>query len=760
MGAKRFRLSLQEDNLMTQNLGCEEFEERIRELEKETTRRKKAEEELKKRTHDLGERVKELNCLYGISKLVESTDHSFEEMLQRIADLIPPSWQYPEITCARIILDDQIFQTDNFNETAWKQSCRIVVHGKCAGSVEVCYLQEKPLIDEGPFLKEERDLIDAICERLGRIIEHKRAEEELRQSEEKYRVIVENTGTGTIIVEEDMTISMANARLYQLTGYTVEETVGKLKWTDLIVEEDLERMLGYYQGKRREKKNIPAEYECTLVDKIGNKKNVLVMVGLIPGTYKTVVSFADMTSYKNALEALHESQSKLSDILDASNGFIFTVDDDYCMEFMNRALIEYIGYDATGRRCCDLGLDLGIPCSLCPQKEVFKGKTVKLEHQKAADDRWYHSIHSPIFGSNGSVVKRQVMVLDITERKMAEEALREREEHLRKENMRLKKSISERYRFGNIIGKSRPMQEVYRLILRAAASDANVIIYGESGTGKELVAQAIHENSDRSHKEMVCVNCGAIPENLLEAEFFGYRKGSFTGASVNKNGYLDIANGGVLFMDELGELPMNMQVKLLRAIEGGGFTPIGSNTSIKADIRIVAATNRDISELVKKRLFREDFFYRIHVIPVYLPPLRKRKEDIPLLIDHFLQEYNGKHKIPVISGKVIDAMLKYNWPGNVRELQNTLYRYVTLGQLDFMGAGRADLKDGDGIAEALGEDMGGGLCSFIKNMEKQFIVRTLEQTNWHRTRTASLLKINRKTLFKKMKEFGITGIRP
>lgn len=724
-------------------------------LKKEAPGHDDVQEKLRQRTHELGERVKELNCLYGISKVVENGVLSLDDMLQRIVDLIPPSWQYPEITRARISVETQTFQTENFRETIWKQSCEIRVHGRPAGMLEICYLKQMPVLDEGPFLKEERDLIGAICERLGRIIEHKRAEEKLRQSEEKHRAIVENTGTGTIILEKDMMISMANDRWRQLTGFTVAETVGNLRLTDVIVAPDIERIRRMGPaGGITDRHEGHGECECTLVDKFGNEKSTLVMVGLLPGTDKKVASFTDMTSYKNALDALHESQSRLSDILDASDGFIFTVDKNFRMEFMNRALIAYAGYDAMGERCCDIALKLGMPCDVCPQKEVFRGHTVKLEHRKAGDGRWYHSIHSPIFADNGIVVKRQVMVLDITERKIAEETLKKREKHLRKENIRLKNSISERYRFGGIIGKSRLMQEVYRLILRAAASDANVIIYGESGTGKELVAKAIHENSDRNQKEMVCVNCGAIPDNLLEAEFFGYRKGSFTGATGNKNGYLAIADGGVLFMDELGELPPNMQVKLLRAIEGGGFTPIGANMAMTADIRIVAATNRDISALVKKGLFREDFYYRVHVIPIDLPPLRKRKEDIPLLIDHFLSEHRGRQPLPAIPGSVIDSMLNYDWPGNVRELQNTLYRYITLGRLDFMGEKKAGL---DAREAAAAKEQGGGLQHIMKNVEKEVIMSTLEQTQWHRTRAALALQINRKTLFKKMKALGIKG---
>ena len=230
------------------------------------------------------------------------------------------------------------------------------------------------------------------------------------------------------------------------------------------------------------------------------------------------------------------------------------------------------------------------------------------------------------------------------------------------------------------------MQQVYELILQAAATDVNVILYGESGTGKELVSKAIHEASDRKEQIFFPVNLGALPENLIESEFFGHKKGAFTGATLDKLGYLDLTDQGTLFLDELGEIDLNTQAKLLRALEGGGFTPVGGTTVKQSDVRIIAATNRDLLEQVREGLVREDFFYRVHVLPISLPSLRERKEDIPLLVDHFLKRYEYQEKGPPITGHVLESMMAYDWPGNVRELQNTLHRYVTLKRLDFLGA--------------------------------------------------------------------------
>jgi PAS domain S-box-containing protein len=366
---------------------------------------------------------------------------------------------------------------------------------------------------------------------------------------------------------------------------------------------------------------------------------------------------------------------------------------------------------------------------------------------------------------------------DITSRKQAEAALLESRENLQKENIRLRSSIRERYRFCDIIGKSQVMQEVYEFILQAAATQANVIIYGESGTGKELVAKAIHETSERSRKGFVTVHCGAIPETLMESEFFGYKKGAFTGATVDKRGYLDEADGGTLFLDEVGEIGLNMQVKLLRAISGDGYTPVGSNLIKNADVRIIAATNRNLRDLVKRGAMREDFFYRIHILPIYLPPLRERKDDMPLLVDHFLQLHNKNH--PPLPGNIAEALLSYDWPGNIRELQNVLHRYLTLKRLDFTGGPKTPStpqdrrvpKDGDSIHTVVGaspfpddqaqpspynDDISKKESTMnLEANEKDLIIRALTENNWHRHRTAAALGINRKTLFRKMQKFGL-----
>ena len=335
--------------------------------------------------------------------------------------------------------------------------------------------------------------------------------------------------------------------------------------------------------------------------------------------------------------------------------------------------------------------------------------------------------------------------------KKALDELKASETSLREENVRLKANIKERYRFGDIIGKSEPMQQVYELILQAAATDVNVILYGETGTGKELVSKAIHEASDRKEQIFFPVNLGAIPVNLIESEFFGHKKGAFTGATLDKLGYLDLAEQGTLFLDELGEIDLNTQAKLLRALEGGGFTPVGGTAVKQSDVRIIAATNRDLREQVREGLVREDFFYRVHVLPISLPSLRERKEDIPLLVDHFLKRYEYQEKGPPITGHVLEAMMAYDWPGNVRELQNTLHRYVTLKRLDFLGT---PLSAPEVKFEPI-RPKEGLLRDAVGHFEREYILEQLERNHWNRSKVASKLGIDRKTLFKKMRSYGV-----
>jgi PAS domain S-box-containing protein len=355
-----------------------------------------------------------------------------------------------------------------------------------------------------------------------------------------------------------------------------------------------------------------------------------------------------------------------------------------------------------------------------------------------------------------------VSMRDISQYKQRELAIEREKEHLRQQNLQLKSTMHDRYKFGDIVGKSPAMQSVYDFILDAADSDANVVVYGESGTGKELIAQTIHAQSARRRSPFVPVNCGAIQETLFESEFFGHRKGAFTGAYKDKPGFFDRARGGTLFLDELEALSPTMQAKLLRAVEGGGYTPVGSNKLKKTNARIIAATNMNVVELVEQGLMREDFFYRMCVITIVVPPLRDRREDLALLIDCFLHRYSNGHQTPALSGKMLNALYDYDWPGNVRELQNTIQRFMTTKRLDFVGTrkpGEADesafQQTPNAAAEAAALPEGLDLQEALDEFEKRFLAQRLYQNAWNRRKTAKCLRITERTLYRKMQKYHL-----
>jgi PAS domain S-box-containing protein len=346
---------------------------------------------------------------------------------------------------------------------------------------------------------------------------------------------------------------------------------------------------------------------------------------------------------------------------------------------------------------------------------------------------------------------------DITERKERELAMRKETRQYQNQLTKLRSTLKERYRFQDIIGKSKPMQEIYELILNASASDANAVIYGESGTGKELVAKTIHDLSERAKSTFVPVNCGAVPESLFESEFFGHKKGSFTGAISDHLGFFDQAAGGTLFLDEVGEFSLNLQVKMLRAIEGGGYTPVGGSNVRKADVRIIAATNRNLPKFVKEGKMREDFFYRLNVIPINLPPLRERREDISLLVEHYLEKFaQGKTPKP-LSGRAMDALCNFDWPGNIRQLQNVIQRYTTLQNVDFSEL-LTGFQNDEARMEIETESEAFHKLDFkgaVSDLEERLIRKALERTKWHKAKAANLLGLPRRTFFRKLKEYEL-----
>jgi DNA-binding NtrC family response regulator len=333
-------------------------------------------------------------------------------------------------------------------------------------------------------------------------------------------------------------------------------------------------------------------------------------------------------------------------------------------------------------------------------------------------------------------------------------ALRQRE--LFSENRVLRRELGQRYSFSEIVGTSEPLQAVFRLVEKVAPTTTNILIQGESGTGKELVARAIHHHSPRADRPFVAINCGALPETLLESELFGHMKGAFTGAVANKPGLFRAAEGGTVFLDEVGEIATAMQVRLLRALQEHEVTPLGSSTPVKFDARIICATNRDLEKEVEEGRFREDLFYRLNVIEVHLPPLRERREDIPLLVRHFIKQTAVEQKAAEksIEPAAHSALINYHWPGNIRELQNAIERAFTLSgeQIDPESLPRR-------VREAAGQSLSmrdpDGLRPTLEEIERRHIFEIMASVNQDKARAANILGIDLSTLYRKLKRYDV-----
>ena len=332
----------------------------------------------------------------------------------------------------------------------------------------------------------------------------------------------------------------------------------------------------------------------------------------------------------------------------------------------------------------------------------------------------------------------------------------EERERLREENIRLREEVQRDYDLTNIVVQSEAMHKLFGFIKKVAQYKSSVLITGESGTGKELVARAIHHNSDRKNKPLISINCGAIPENLLESELFGHVKGAFTDAIKSKRGLFEMAHEGTMFLDEVGELPQNLQVKLLRVLQDGEIRRVGDTQASHVDVSIIAATAKDLTEEVKSNRFREDLYYRLNVLPIHIPPLRERKEDIAPLADHFIDIYNKKLGLQIkgVSQDALERFLQYQWPGNVRELENIIERAMILAEKDIIDVDvlPMHMKGAEGAPPI---PSGLSIKKNAREMETNLIKDALKKTGGNRLRAARMLEISHKALLYKIKDYGL-----
>ncbi len=335
------------------------------------------------------------------------------------------------------------------------------------------------------------------------------------------------------------------------------------------------------------------------------------------------------------------------------------------------------------------------------------------------------------------------------------------------ENIYLRKELADKFKFNNIIGKSKEMQEIFRLIEKVALTDSTILIRGQSGTGKELIARAIHHNSSRKNKKFIAVDCGALPETLLESELFGHVKGSFTGAIVTKRGLLEVANEGTFFLDEVGDLSMGIQSKMLRVLQEKEFRQVGGIKNVKVDVRLIAATNKDLEKMIEEGKFREDLFYRLNIVPIHIPLLKERREDIPLLVEHFLEIYNTKRnkKIKGVSPEAMDLLVDFDWPGNIRELENVIERVVIMSESDIIDAKELPIYiQGKSVyidittpktneeLKRLKKQM---RTKAVEDVEKAFLTDALQRNDWNITKAARDVGLKRQNFQALMRKHNI-----
>ena len=338
-------------------------------------------------------------------------------------------------------------------------------------------------------------------------------------------------------------------------------------------------------------------------------------------------------------------------------------------------------------------------------------------------------------------------------------ARRERQ-RLDEENQYLRDEIGGRYNFGEIVGQSSQIRDIMATVEKVAGTESSVLIYGESGTGKELVARALHYQSGRTSGPFVKVNCGALPHDLLESELFGHEKGAFTGAVRQKKGKFELAKGGTIFLDEIGDIPLDSQVKLLRILQEKQFDRVGGEQTLEADIRVVAATNRTLKEMVKEGTFREDLFYRLEVIPINIPPLRERRSDIPALVELFLRKKSEEMNMPSkeLAKEATDALSAYAWPGNVRELENVIERTLVLSDGDEIGIQDLPIFEGESLPAHAREAVANGeipLNKMLDDLERELIEKAMNQSNRVKTRAAEILGIKTSALYYKLDKYGL-----
>ncbi|MFC1829318.1 sigma 54-interacting transcriptional regulator [Thermodesulfobacteriota bacterium] len=586
-------------------------------------------------------------------------------------------------------------------------------------------------------------------------------------NEPQWRSIFENFNLLVVGVKRDGVINYVNAKFAAVSGYSSEELIGK-PLTKLVPEEDRndirERVRMAMKGDIRPSvvRNLRAKDGREMQVKWSN-----VIVRDEKNRITGVLSIGEgITERNHTKQKLNEERERMAVILSMLNTGLALINPDLTIAWVNAETEKILPWEElVGKVCYEAAAKREEPCEDCGALMAFSdGQIHETFRQSPVDGKWHHIVSIPIKDDNGTIVNVLESVTDITTLKQTEQdlehAVKELEElkdQLEAENIYLKEEVRTVQGFKEIVGKSNPLLYVLSKVEQVAETDATVLIEGETGTGKELIARAIHQASPRSGRPFVKVNCAAVPYQLIENELFGHEPGAFTGADHLHRGRFELSGGGTILLDEISEIPLDLQAKLLGVLQEKKFERIGGSKTLSVDVRIIVATNRNLSDEIAAGRFRTDLFYRLNVFPITVPPLRNRRGDIPLLVEHFVAMFAPRigKTIDQIPQTIMERLVAYHWPGNVRELRNVIERAVITcpgPELRLPERIGADVPAPEQVVES-GNDL-----LTLEEMERRHILKALKTTGWRISGdkgAAKILNINPSTLRNRMKKLGL-----